>query len=485
LFEMPDDPLMEADDCLLKYDSVELTLPWRSVDGVNQMKNKDIFILPRDKHADLFYTQIQSRVEIMQVKRPLIDRENTFYTLMWSLPILLKHLPLEEIMLVIGCALTEMRVIIHAPDLHVVSGCLLALTSLLRPLKWAGVIIVTLPSSSIYMNYLESPVPMIVGMQHLPSDFQLRDGTVIVDPLHNAAHKAVQLHSKDVVESHTLTLPHTSIFIKSLKDQADTILRSSKKYYRMAESLDANARNSEYKVPIELDANSDQGQLFLSSISAFITIFETHLTTVVNTAVFLSREQSRQQKLQAVAKKMQSNEGLRRQGSLDVADDHSDVGDAFSDVGDNKSQISMTSDDNEVLPPMEKDAPRLITRGQSDSHILFVKRLMATQMFEDYCHVASETHKKAVIRSKTLKEEMSKNAGATKQDREVTSHRNSMRRYSYDANGMSVKNVFNNNDSLVSLFITVLSGSAPITEEQLKKMNDIINENENQNDVIL
>ena len=478
LFEIPEDPIVEADDCLLKYDSVEFTLPWRSIDGVNQMKNRDTFILPRDKHAELFYTQIQSRVEIMQVQRPLIDRENTFYTLMWSLPILLKHLPLEEIMLVLGCALTEMRVIIHAPDLHVVSGCLLALANLLRPLKWAGVIIVTLPSSSLYMNYLESPVPMIVGMQQLPSDFQLKDGTVIVDPLHNAAHKAVQLHSKDVVESHTLTLPHTAVLIKNLKDQAENILRTAKKYNRMAYATDEDARNSNYKPPIELDATTDDGQLFLSSVSAFVSILETHLTTVVNTAVFLTREQSRQQKMKANIGKTESIDSFRKKASVDLMDDHSDIGDTHSDAGDNKSQISIASDESEALPPMEKDAPRLNTRGQNDSHLLFVRRLMATQMFEDYCHVASETHKKAVIRAKISKLDSSKSKLADS-NQDVASQRNPVRRYSTDANGMSLKNVFNNNDSLISLFITILSGSTPITEEQLQYMNDSINENEN------
>lgn len=479
LFEMPEDPVLEADDCLLKYDSIEFTLPWRSVDGVNQMKNKDTFTLPRDKHAELFYTQIQSRVEIMQVRRPLLDRENTFYTLMWSLPILLKHLPLEEIMLVLGCALTEMRVIVHATDLNVVSGCLLALANLLRPLKWAGIIIVTLPSSSLYMNYLESPVPMIVGMQQLPSDFQLKDGTVIVDPLHNAAHKAVQLHSKDVVESHTLTLPHTSIFMKSLKDQAENILRTSKKYNRMADALGGDARNSAYKVPIDLDATSDDGQLFLSSVSAFVSILEVHLTTVVNTAVFLTREQTRQQKLKANQSKSQSIDSFRHKNlvSIDAMDDQSEVGDTHSDVGDNRSQLSIASDDSEALPPMEKDAPRLNTRGQNDSNLLFVQRLMATQMFEDYCHIASETHKKAVAKAKTVTNAAKTNI--TDHVTDVTSHRN-LRRYSADNSGIVLKNAFNNTDSLVSLFITILSGSVPITEEQLQQMNDSINENESQ-----
>jgi hypothetical protein len=75
------------------------------------------------------------------------EKEVCFHTLMWALPALLRHLPLDQIILAVGCALTEMRLVVVGSDLGVVSGCVLALVNLLRPLKWAGPVIVTLPSS--------------------------------------------------------------------------------------------------------------------------------------------------------------------------------------------------------------------------------------------------------------------------------------------------------------------------------------------------
>jgi DENN (AEX-3) domain len=65
-------------------------------------------------------------------------------------------------------------------DLGVVSGCVLALVNLLRPLRWAGPVIVTLPSS--LHAYLESPVPLILGMQSLPEGFKLAPGIIMIDP---------------------------------------------------------------------------------------------------------------------------------------------------------------------------------------------------------------------------------------------------------------------------------------------------------------
>ena len=108
------------------------------------------------------------------------EKEVCFHTLLWALPALLRHLPLDQIILAVGCALTEMRVVVVGTDLGVVSGCVLALVNLLRPLKWAGPVIVTLPSS--LHAYLESPVPLILGMQSLPEGFKLAPGIIMIDP---------------------------------------------------------------------------------------------------------------------------------------------------------------------------------------------------------------------------------------------------------------------------------------------------------------
>lgn len=94
-----------------------------------------------------------SEVAIKNVRKMLPDdekdremeREESFFILAWSLPLLLRNVPMDQMFLAIGCALTELKIIIVSCDLSVVSGCIMALMQLLRPLKWAGPIIVTLP----------------------------------------------------------------------------------------------------------------------------------------------------------------------------------------------------------------------------------------------------------------------------------------------------------------------------------------------------
>ena len=71
--------------------------------------------------------------------------EDSFLVMLWALPVLLKYLPLDQIILALGCAITEMKIIVMHPDHHVISSVILALMQLLRPLRWCPPVIVILP----------------------------------------------------------------------------------------------------------------------------------------------------------------------------------------------------------------------------------------------------------------------------------------------------------------------------------------------------
>ena len=58
--------------------------------------------------------------------------------------------------------------------------------------RWAGPVIVTLPMS-LYA-YLESPVPLVLGIEQLPEHFELSQGTLLVYP----DQDCVVLHSSDM-----------------------------------------------------------------------------------------------------------------------------------------------------------------------------------------------------------------------------------------------------------------------------------------------
>ena len=103
---------------------------------------------------------------------------NTDMVLEWALPVLLKLLSLEDLTMVLGCAMCEMQCVFVCEDVSSLSAAVTATVGLLRPLKWACPIIVTLPTS--LHIYLESPVPVFLGVTSLPQNHVPPPGQCIV-----------------------------------------------------------------------------------------------------------------------------------------------------------------------------------------------------------------------------------------------------------------------------------------------------------------
>ncbi len=95
-------------------------------------------------------------------------------------PILLSVLPLDSLLLLVGAALSEHKIVFVGQTLshEVTSSCVMAMAALLRPLGWVGPFLPTLPST--LFEVLSAPVPILVGLQQLPSDFEQDEATVLV-----------------------------------------------------------------------------------------------------------------------------------------------------------------------------------------------------------------------------------------------------------------------------------------------------------------
>lgn len=402
---------------------IELLLPWRSsVDGTIQTQKRLSIVMRRDLQQSYYSYQSISADKLHQrqmngfksyeesiIINASVDREATFHVLLWSLPILLKHFSLEKIVLILGCVITEMKLVVHSPDLKIVSGCLLSLIHLLRPLKWVGPVIVTLPPSLDTDTFLESPVPIILGMQALPAGYKVEEGIVVVEP----EQRSVILHATDVVASHTLTLPQHSSLIEALKSPADIILKLTNNSPRISKTNINFSPRDEKKnginilpLPIELDTESPRGQQFLDAVSNFSNIVEAHIQATLNTSVKLAwetrnAERKKKSHLLPVVHNISVNKDkvpIDRRHTLSSLPFQKNINEDVINVMREDSQSSLSTADTTVnstdLPPLETilNAPRLLTRGQGGGSLLFIQRLQGTQMFNSYCQAATQEY---------------------------------------------------------------------------------------------
>ncbi|GMI59106.1 hypothetical protein ScalyP_jg410, partial [Parmales sp. scaly parma] len=105
--------------------------------------------------------------------------QNVSMLLEWALPVLLRSISIDNLLLVLGCAITENQIVFVCPDITRLSASVVSILLLLRPLSWPYPIIVTLP---VHLHvYLESPVPVILGVTSLPADHEIPPGQTIVD----------------------------------------------------------------------------------------------------------------------------------------------------------------------------------------------------------------------------------------------------------------------------------------------------------------
>lgn len=106
------------------------------------------------KKSDLHYKNLYTPTEEQENER---EMEHSYHLLLWSLPILLNFLSLEDILMTVGCLMNEMTVVVQSSDPTVISGCVVALMNLIRPLKWVCSVIVLLPEELFeYLGKLSS-----------------------------------------------------------------------------------------------------------------------------------------------------------------------------------------------------------------------------------------------------------------------------------------------------------------------------------------
>jgi len=94
------------------------------------------------------YPKPQPLVLPVFFKRPVLppeDDEAIYFLRDWAVPMLASMMSMEKILTVVLALLTEIQMVVVCPDLQQLSATVLGFVCLLRPLKWAGPLIVTLP----------------------------------------------------------------------------------------------------------------------------------------------------------------------------------------------------------------------------------------------------------------------------------------------------------------------------------------------------
>ncbi|CAN6253084.1 unnamed protein product [Urochloa humidicola] len=123
-------------------------------------------------------------LEVAEMRNALFAEEESTTLSTWAVASICGCLRLEHVMTLFAAALLEKQIVIVCSNLGMLSASVLSIIPLIRPYQWQSLLIPVLPIDM--MDFLDAPVPYIVGVQNKASDVLNRlPNAVVIDANRN------------------------------------------------------------------------------------------------------------------------------------------------------------------------------------------------------------------------------------------------------------------------------------------------------------
>ncbi|GLT41478.1 hypothetical protein SLA2020_155390 [Shorea laevis] len=134
--------------------------------------------------------------EAAEVNAKLAASEEALALSIWTTAAICRVLSLESVLALVAGVLLEKQIVVVCPNLGVLSAIVLSLVPMIRPFQWQSLLLPVLPVKML--DFLEAPVPFLVGLQHKPADLKLKTSDLVL----------VNVIKNQVKTCHLPTLPH-------------------------------------------------------------------------------------------------------------------------------------------------------------------------------------------------------------------------------------------------------------------------------------
>jgi len=123
-------------------------------------------------------------LEVAEMRNALFAEEESTALSTWAVASICGCLRLEHVMTLFAAALLEKQIVIVCSNLGMLSASVLSIIPLIRPYQWQSLLMPILPIDM--MDFLDAPVPYIVGVQNKASDVLSRlSNAVVIDANRN------------------------------------------------------------------------------------------------------------------------------------------------------------------------------------------------------------------------------------------------------------------------------------------------------------
>ncbi|KAK9069012.1 hypothetical protein SSX86_013128 [Deinandra increscens subsp. villosa] len=95
----------------------------------------------------------------------------------WTTITVCRALSVQNVLILLAAVLLEKQVIITSPNLGVLSATVLSLIPMILPFEWQSLFLPVLPGKMF--DFLDAPVPFVVGILHKPSDYKMKSNNIV------------------------------------------------------------------------------------------------------------------------------------------------------------------------------------------------------------------------------------------------------------------------------------------------------------------
>eukprot|EP01026_Neomeris_dumetosa_P023669 TRINITY_DN2000_c1_g1_i4.p1 TRINITY_DN2000_c1_g1~~TRINITY_DN2000_c1_g1_i4.p1 ORF type:complete len:644 (-),score=64.77 TRINITY_DN2000_c1_g1_i4:449-2380(-) len=92
----------------------------------------------------------------------------------WTVAALCRALSVESILLLLTSVMLEKQIVVFCPSIGILSAVILSVIPLIYPLQWHSFVLPVLPIGM--MDFLDAPVPFLVGMQYKREEIRSKSG---------------------------------------------------------------------------------------------------------------------------------------------------------------------------------------------------------------------------------------------------------------------------------------------------------------------
>ncbi|KAK1290206.1 hypothetical protein QJS10_CPB18g01821 [Acorus calamus] len=119
----------------------------------------------------------QSSFGVAEVNARLAAAEEALALSIWTTATVCRALSLESVLILIAGALLEKQLVVICPNMGVLSAIVLSFIPMIRPFEWQSLMLPVLPRKML--DFLDAPVPFIVGLQHKPGDMKIKSANLV------------------------------------------------------------------------------------------------------------------------------------------------------------------------------------------------------------------------------------------------------------------------------------------------------------------